>query len=102
MGLGAKLVLPTALAGGWCFAQHIKDSGRLVMFSGRSKRRVATSAGASSAVRHLLCVEPSQVARIHGTSGTTGRPVVFGISTADWERIANSHARIMWGAGLRP
>lgn len=50
----------------------------------------------------LLCIEPSQVARIHGTSGTTGRPVVFGISAEDWERIANSHARIMWGAGLRP
>lgn len=50
----------------------------------------------------LLCVEPSQVARIHGTSGTTGRPVVFGISAEDWERIANSHARIMWAAGLRP
>ena len=50
----------------------------------------------------LLCVEPSQVARIHGTSGTTGRPVVFGISAEDWERIAYSHARIMWGAGLRP
>lgn len=50
----------------------------------------------------LLCVEPGEVARIHGTSGTTGRPVVFGVSAGDWERIANSHARIMWGAGLRP
>jgi phenylacetate-coenzyme A ligase PaaK-like adenylate-forming protein len=50
----------------------------------------------------LLCVEPGEIARIHGTSGTTGRPVVFGISAGDWERIANAHARIMWGAGLRP
>ena len=50
----------------------------------------------------LLCMEPRDVTRIHGTSGTTGRPVVFGIGRDDWERIGNAHARIMWGAGLRP
>lgn len=50
----------------------------------------------------LLCIKPEEVTRIHGTSGTTGRPVVFGLGRDDWERIANAHARIMWGAGLRP
>ncbi len=50
----------------------------------------------------LLCIQPHEVSRIHGTSGTTGRPVLFGISADDWEHIANAHARIMWGAGLRP
>jgi phenylacetate-CoA ligase len=50
----------------------------------------------------LLCIRPHEVSRIHGTSGTTGRPVLFGISAGDWGRIANAHARIMWGAGLRP
>jgi phenylacetate-CoA ligase len=49
-----------------------------------------------------LCVEPREVARIHGTSGTTGRPTVFGIGREDWPRIGEAHARIMWGAGLRP
>jgi phenylacetate-CoA ligase len=49
-----------------------------------------------------LCIEPSQVARIHGTSGTTGRPTVFGIGRDDWERIGEAHARILWGAGIRP
>ncbi len=49
-----------------------------------------------------LCIEPSQVARIHGTSGTTGRPTVFGIGADDWERIGEAHARILWGAGIRP
>jgi phenylacetate-coenzyme A ligase PaaK-like adenylate-forming protein len=49
-----------------------------------------------------LCIEPRQVARIHGTSGTTGRPTVFGIGGEDWERIGEAHARILWGAGLRP
>jgi phenylacetate-CoA ligase len=49
-----------------------------------------------------LCIDPSEVARIHGTSGTTGRPTVFGIGGDDWERVGEAHARIMWGAGLRP
>ena len=49
-----------------------------------------------------LCIEPSAVARIHGTSGTTGRPTVFGIGADDWERTGEAHARILWGAGLRP
>ena len=49
-----------------------------------------------------LCVRRGEVLRIHGTSGTTGRPTAFGVSRADWERIAATHARIMWGAGLRP
>jgi phenylacetate-CoA ligase len=50
----------------------------------------------------LLCIQPAEVKRIHGTSGTTGRPVPFGVGAADWDRIANAHARIMWAAGLRP
>jgi phenylacetate-CoA ligase len=49
-----------------------------------------------------LCIEPADVARIHGTSGTTGRPTVFGIGAGDWERTGEAHARIMWAAGVRP
>ena len=49
-----------------------------------------------------LCIEPQQIARVHGTSGTTGRPTVFGIGREDWERIGEAHARILWGAGIRP
>ena len=48
------------------------------------------------------CVDPSSVHRIHGTSGTTGRPTAFGISRTDWRVIANEHARVMWGMGIRP
>lgn len=49
-----------------------------------------------------LCVPESDVAHVHGTSGTTGRPTVFGISGADWRAIANAHARVQWAMGLRP
>src|SRR5439155_1561737 len=49
-----------------------------------------------------LCLEPREIARIHGSSGTTGRPTVFGVGRDDWERIGEAHARVLWAAGLRP
>ncbi len=49
-----------------------------------------------------LCIPRSKIFSIQGTSGTTGAPTAFAISLDDWKRIANAHARILWGAGLRP
>ena len=49
-----------------------------------------------------LCVPGAEVHHIHGTSGTTGRPTAFAIGRADWDAIANAHARILWGMGIRP
>ena len=49
-----------------------------------------------------LCIDPSDVFRVHGTSGTSGRPTAFAWSRDDFERIAEAHARIMWSFGLRP
>ena len=49
-----------------------------------------------------LCIPKEQVARVQGTSGTTGKPTAFGISKGDMMRIAEAHARIMWGFGMRP
>jgi phenylacetate-CoA ligase len=49
-----------------------------------------------------LCISGSEVFHIHGTSGTTGRPTAFAIGRDDWNHIANAHARIMWGMGIRP
>jgi phenylacetate-CoA ligase len=49
-----------------------------------------------------LCVDEAAVFHVHGTSGTTGRPTAFGISPGDWDAIANAHARVLWGMGVRP
>jgi phenylacetate-CoA ligase len=49
-----------------------------------------------------LCISSDEIARIHGTSGTTGTPTAFAIGRGDWRAIANAHARIMWGMGIRP
>jgi len=49
-----------------------------------------------------LCVPEEEVFHVHGTSGTTGRPTAFAVGRDDWQRIANAHARVMWGFGIRP
>lgn len=49
-----------------------------------------------------LCIANSEVHHIHGTGGTTGQPTAFAIGRHDWETIAENHARVMWGMGLRP
>lgn len=49
-----------------------------------------------------LCIDRADVAHVNGTSGTTGRPTAFGISAADWDAMANAHARVMWAMGIRP
>lgn len=50
----------------------------------------------------FLCIDEEDIARIYGTSGTTGRPKVFGIGQDDWDRIGEWHAQILWSVGLRP
>jgi phenylacetate-CoA ligase len=49
-----------------------------------------------------LCIPESEVFHVHGSSGTTGRPTAFAIGRGDWRAIANAHARVMWGMGIRP
>ncbi len=48
-----------------------------------------------------VCVNADEMARVQGTSGTTGMPTAFGISKGDMQRIAEAHARAMWGVGIR-
>jgi phenylacetate-CoA ligase len=49
-----------------------------------------------------LCLPREEVGRIHGTSGTTGKPTAFAIGRGDIARIAEAHARCMWNFGLKP
>nr|WP_297459906.1 hypothetical protein [uncultured Halomonas sp.] len=67
-----------------------------------TKQELRESQAAHPPFGDYLCVPEKDIHHIHGTSGTTGRPTAFGISRHDWEIIANNHARIMWGMGLRP
>jgi phenylacetate-CoA ligase len=51
---------------------------------------------------NYLGVDFSEVMRIQGTSGTTGQPTLFAISTDDWDHISEAQAMQCWAAGLRP
>jgi phenylacetate-CoA ligase len=79
----------------------LKTLDDLVRFPVVQKAELRASQAAAPPFGEYLCVEPGAVARIHGTSGTTGRPTVFGVGRDDWERIGEAHARILWGAGIR-
>jgi phenylacetate-CoA ligase len=80
----------------------LKTLDDLARFPVVTKQELRASQSQSPPYGDYLCIEPGQVARIHGTSGTTGRPTVFGIGAEDWGRIADAHARITWGTGVRP
>ncbi len=50
----------------------------------------------------LLAVDRSQVARVHASSGTTGKPVVAAYTRGDLEVLAEVNARSLAAAGARP
>jgi phenylacetate-CoA ligase len=67
-----------------------------------SKKDLRESQSFAPPFGEYLCIPDREIFRVHGTSGTTGRPTAFGVSRNDWNAIANAHARIMWAMGMRP
>jgi phenylacetate-CoA ligase len=47
-------------------------------------------------------VGPDDVARIQGSSGTSGHPTFYRVSRCDWDRAADAGAMALWTAGVRP
>lgn len=81
---------------------HLRRLDDLHRFPVVTKAELRAEQAAHPPAGRYLCIDPRDVARIHGTSGTTGKPTVFLIGRDDWRRIANAHARVMWAMGLRP
>jgi phenylacetate-CoA ligase len=50
---------------------------------------------------YLACPH-EEVARVHRTSGTTGRPLLIALSASDAELTRSHGAQALWCAGLRP
>ena len=67
-----------------------------------TKRDLRESQAKAPPFGEYLCIAQDELFHIHGTSGTTGRPTAFAIGHSDWQAIANAHARVMWGMGIRP
>jgi phenylacetate-CoA ligase len=49
-----------------------------------------------------LGVPESEIARVHGSSGTTGAPTLYGLSRRDWDYTADVMAQGFYSAGVRP
>ena len=49
-----------------------------------------------------LGVDPRDIARVHGSSGTMGSPTMYGVSHTDWARCGRAMAMGLWCAGFRP
>ena len=80
---------------------HLKTLDDLSRFPVVTKAELRREQAGHPPFGRYLCVDPVEVLRLHGTSGTTGKPTAFAIGRGDWRRIANAHARIMWGMGIR-
>lgn len=49
-----------------------------------------------------LGVPEEDVFRIHGSSGTTGTPTMYGVDRNDWDRAGEAFAATQWAMGVRP
>ncbi len=49
-----------------------------------------------------LCVPSRDVLMAHHSTGTSGRPTVYGVTRRDVESVAEIYARTLWACGFRP
>src|SRR6266566_3226030 len=82
--------------------ESLRALGDLARFPFVEKRDLRADQAEHPPFGSNLCCSWDEVERVHGTSGTTGRPTAFAISRGDWVRIGAAHARIMWSFGVRP
>lgn len=81
---------------------HLRSIDDLHRFPVVQKHELREEQAKNPPFGSYLCIDPVEVLRIHGTSGTTGKPTAFAVGRDDWRRIGEAHARIMWGMGIRP
>lgn len=49
-----------------------------------------------------LGIDRSEIFRIHGSSGTSGIPTMYGVARQDWEQAKEIFALTHWATGVRP
>jgi phenylacetate-CoA ligase len=79
--------------------QRLEDL-RLIPFT--TKEELRESQLADPPFGDFACVEPVEVARIHLSSGTTGKPLALGYTDRDLKTSARIGARAFWACGARP
>ncbi|MDA8195097.1 MAG: AMP-binding protein [Thermaerobacter sp.] len=66
------------------------------------KRELAAEQAAYPPLGRYVAVPMTDIIRIHGTGGTTGKPLLTALTQHDAAIIAEVGARALWTAGLRP
>ena len=67
-----------------------------------TKQMLRDSQVAISRLRRLSRRRPSDVIRIHGSSGTSGKPTLYAFSRKDWDYVADVMAQGLYTCGVRP
>jgi phenylacetate-CoA ligase len=49
-----------------------------------------------------LGIPPEEIYRIHGSSGTSGVPTMYGVARQDWDHAKEIFAMTHWASGVRP
>jgi phenylacetate-CoA ligase len=49
-----------------------------------------------------LGIDRTEVYRIHGSSGTSGTPTMYGVARQDWDHAREIFAMTHWASGVRP
>lgn len=49
-----------------------------------------------------LGIDPRDIWRIHGSSGTSGTPTMYGVARQDWDQAREIFALTHWASGVRP
>ena len=73
---------------------------RLVPFT--TKEELRESQEEDPPYGDFACADPVEIVRVHLSSGTTGKPLVFGYTEKDLRTSAQIGARSFWAAGTRP
>ncbi|WP_207908904.1 phenylacetate--CoA ligase family protein [Pseudonocardia endophytica] len=80
--------------------RSLEDFTRLVPIV--TKKMLVADQLASPPFGTYLGVDRADIARVHGSSGTSGVPTLYGISGNDWLRTEEVCRMALWSAGVRP
>lgn len=67
-----------------------------------TKSMLVSSQAGNPPFGDYLGIRPDEVYRIHGSSGTSGTPTMYGVSRRDWDDARAIFALTHWSMGVRP
>ena len=66
------------------------------------KKQLVADQAAHPPFGSYLGIDRDEIVRVHGSTGTSGTPTLYGVGREDWERAAELFAMTQWAMGVRP